>query len=89
MKIVSGAGVAVNIWDQSTAPFVTGARVPSVGKWYTLAAVGYSGGGQSLFLDFSGLNGDVTWRVSAYQIHRFDTEQEAWNFIHSNVFAES
>lgn len=89
MKIVSGAGVAVNIWDQSTASFVTGARVPSVGKWYTLAAVGYSAGGQSLFLDFSGLNGDVTWRVSAYQIHRFDTEQEAWNFIHSNVFAES
>lgn len=88
-KVVSGAGVRIFVWDRSTAQLAQQIRAPSVGKWYTAAAIGHSDGGQTLYLDFSGLDGDVTWRVSAYQIHRFDTEMEAWNFIHSNVYAES
>lgn len=89
MKIVSGSGVRLFVWDRSTAQLAQQIRCPSVGKWITAAALGHSDGGQTLYLDFSGLDGDVTWRVSAYQIHRFDTEMEAWGFIHSNVYAES
>lgn len=88
-KIVSGAGVKLHVWDRSTVQLATGIMAPSTGKWYTASAIGYSTGGQTLYLDFSGMNGDVTWRVSAYQIHRFDTEMDAWNFIQSNVYAES
>jgi hypothetical protein len=88
-NIVSGAGVRINVWNRSTVQLAANLQLPSIGKWYTVAAVGYSVGGETLYLDFSGNNGDVTWRISAYQIHRFNTEMDAWNFINSNVFAES
>jgi len=89
LKVVSGAGVRVFVWDRSTAQLAAGIVCPSLAKWNTFAAIGYSAGGQTLYLDFNGMDGDVTWRVSAYQIHRFDTLQDAQNFIMSNVFAES
>lgn len=88
-KVVSGAGVRINVWDRAAAQLVASARVNKIGYWQTFAAVGYSAGSQTLYLDFSGNDGDVTWRVSAYQIHRFDTQQEAFMFLQSNVFAES
>jgi hypothetical protein len=88
-KVVSGSGVRIFVWDRSTAQLAQQIRAPSVGKWYTAAAIGHSDGSQTLYLDFSGNDGDVTWRVSAYQIHRFDTQQEAFMFLQSNVFAES
>lgn len=88
-KVVSGSGVRIFVWNRSDSQLAQQIIAPSVGKWYTAAAIGHSDGGDSLYLDFSGLGGDVTWRVSAYQIHRFDTEMEAWQFIHSNVYAES
>jgi len=88
-KVVSGVGVRINVWDRASAQLVSGVRVNKVGYWQTFAAVGYSAGSQTLYLDFSGNDGDVTWRVSAYQIHRFDTQQDAFMFLQSNVFAES
>lgn len=89
LKVVSGSGVKAHVWDRSTAQLAAGMCPPSNGKWFTFAAIGYSAGSQTLYLDFSGRDGDVTWRVSAYQIHRFDTEMEAWTFIKSNAYAES
>lgn len=89
MKHVSGAGVNAYVWDRSTVQLAIAITNTVVGRWETFAAIGYSGGGETLYLDFSGKGGDVTWRISAYQIHRFDTLQDAQDFIASNVFAES
>ena len=89
LKVVSGSGVRAYVWDRSTAQLAAGMCPPSNGKWFTFAAIGYSAGSQTLYLDFSGRDGDVTWRTSAYQIHRFDTEMEAWTFIKSSAYAES
>ena len=68
---------------------MAGAVVPSLGKWFTFAAVAMASGGETIYLDFGGMNVDVTWRVSAYQIHRFSTEMEAHQFLESHAFAES
>jgi hypothetical protein len=89
MKVVSGVGVNVYVWNRSTIQFACAMHCSTNGRWDTFAAIGYSLGGDTFYLDFNGMNGDVTWRVSAYQMHRFDTRQEAQNFIMSNVFAES
>jgi hypothetical protein len=89
MKIVSGAGVLAYVWDRNTAQMATNIRGSVNGEWNSFAAIGYSAGGQTLYLDFNGLNGDVVWRVSAYQIHVFNTRERAQDFIASGVFAES
>ncbi len=89
IKVVSGAGVTVNVWDRATSQLVSGVVVPVVGKWYTFAAVAKATGGETLYLDFGGRNGDVVWRVSAYQMHKFDTEMDAYLFLDSCAFAES
>ena len=54
-----------------------------------IGALGYSAGGQQLYLDFGGANQTCTWRISAYQIHTFNTMQQAQTFLASDVFAES
>jgi hypothetical protein len=79
----------IMIWDRSAAQFAISIEAPSLNKWYTFAAIGYSAGGQSLQLDFKGSNEDCTWRTSAYQILRFDTLEQAQSFLDSGVFAES
>lgn len=81
----------VAIWNRSSNQFVTAMQAPALNKWYTFAAIGYSAGGQSLYLDFygSGTTEDCTWRISAYQIHRFDTLEQAQSFLASGAFAES
>lgn len=86
MKIVSGLGVRAWVWDRSTAQ-LAGFECNTIGKWYTFAALSYSPGGQTLLLDFGGLGGDATWRVSAYQLHRFDTREQAQDFIASRAYA--
>jgi hypothetical protein len=89
IKVVSGAGVTVNVWNRSTSQLMSGAVVPETGKWYTFAAVAKATGGETIYLDFGGRNGDVVWRVSAYQMHKFSTEMEAYQFLESHAFAES
>ena len=88
LKVVAGNPV-VYIWDRNTAQLATGMTVPKLNKWYTLTAMAYSAGSQNLYLDFGGNNATCTWRVSAYQMHRFDTQQEGSNFLASSVFVES
>jgi hypothetical protein len=88
MKVTAG-DLNVFIWDRSTANFAQGMKAPAVGKWYTFAGIGYSAGGQTLFFDFAGSNVNVTWRISAIQILRFDTFQQAQAFLNAGAFAES
>lgn len=81
----------VYIWDRATAQFAGLMSAPALNKWYTMAAIGYSAGGQTLYLDFGGgsVTENCTWRISAYQIHRFDTLEQAQSFLASGAFAES
>jgi hypothetical protein len=78
-----------SIWDRNTSQFVSLNSPPTLNKWYTFAAIAYSPGSQTLYLDFSGSNETCTWRVSAFQLHRFGTYQEAASFLASGAFAES
>lgn len=80
---------SILVWDRDTAQLVALMTAPALNKWYTFAAIGYSAGSQTLYLDFSGSNENCTWRVSAYQIHRFDTLEQAQSFLSSGAFAES
>jgi len=89
MKIVSGTSVNLYLWDRSTAQHSTNIACPNTGKWYTFASIAYSPGGQSYYLDIGGGGTDVTWRMSAYQLHRFETQKQAQQFVMSNVFAEN
>jgi hypothetical protein len=77
----------IHIWDRSSNQFATSMEAPAAGKWYTFAAIGYSPGGQSLWVDFSGSNEDCTWLVSAYQLHRFSSFEQAQAFVASGVYA--
>jgi hypothetical protein len=81
----------VYVWDRGSALLVTSMQAPTLNKWYTFAALAYSPGGQLLFLDFSGSNvtETCTWRISAYQMLRFDTLEQAQSFLVSGAFAES
>lgn len=78
----------VYIWDRSTAQFIGYVGAPKINTWYTYAGYGYSPDNQTLYLDFRGDNTDCTWRVSAYQMHRFDTMEEAQSFLVSGAFVE-
>jgi hypothetical protein len=78
-----------SIWDRNLNQFIVFAGPPVINKWYTFAAIAYSPGAQTLYLDFSGSNETCTWRVSAFQLHRFDTYQQAADFLGSGVYAES
>jgi len=81
----------VLVWDRGSAFMALDMQAPTLNKWYTLAALAYSPGSQSLFLDFSGgaVTETCTWRISAYQMLRFDTLEQAQSFLISGAFAES
>jgi hypothetical protein len=79
------------VWDRGNAFMALDMQAPTLDKWYTFAALAYSPGSQSLFLDFSGgaVTETCTWRISAYQMLRFDTLEQAQSFLVSGAFAES
>ena len=79
------------VWDRANAQMTINMQVPTLNKWYTIAALAYSPGAQQLFLDFSGgtVTETCTWRISAYQMLRFDTLEQAQSFLVSGAFAES
>ena len=88
VKMVSGQ-VNFYWWDRNTVQMAIQMQCPTVGRWYSFAAIAYSPGGQSMYLDIGGTGGDATWRMSAMQMHRFDTLEQAQSFLMSGVFAES
>ena len=90
MKRTAGNPIAY-VWDRGSAQMVIAMQAPTLNKWYTFAALAYSPGSQPLFLDFSGsaTTETCTWRISAYQMLRFDTLEQAQSFLVSGAFAES
>jgi hypothetical protein len=77
------------IWDRSTSNLAYNNTCPTLNKWYSFAAIGYSAGSQTLFLDTRGGGNDCTWRFSAYQIHRFDSYEEVQAFLANGVYADT
>jgi hypothetical protein len=76
------------VWDRGAARFIPGMTIPELNRWYTMAGIGYnSGTGETIFFDVSGDGGNCTWRVSAYQIHRFDNLTQAQMFFESGAYA--
>ena len=88
IKVTAGAP-KFYMWDQSTAQFATVITCETQNKWYSFSSVAYSPGSQTIFLDASGDNGTCTWRLSAFQIHRFDTRDEAVSFLATGAYTES
>jgi hypothetical protein len=90
MKVTAGNPIAY-VWDRANAKMAIGLQAPALNKWYTFAALAYSPGAQQLWLDFSGgtVTETCTWRISAYQMLRFDTQEQAQSFLVSGAFAES
>jgi len=90
MKRTAGNPIAY-VWDRGSAQMAIAMQAPTLDKWYTFAALAYSPGSQLLFLDFSGgaVTETCTWRISAYQMLRFDTLEQAQSFLVSGAFAES
>ena len=87
-KVTSG-NPTFNISDGSTAFYITGLTVPSKNIWYSYAAMAYFDTAKTLGVSFAGNNATCVWKLSAYQMHRFDTRTQAINFLSSNVFSES
>jgi hypothetical protein len=76
------------LWDRNIKQFVVFAEIPSLNRWYTMAAIGYSDGtAGTITVDFGGDGGDCTWRVSAFQALRFDTYAEANMYLESGAYA--
>lgn len=76
------------VWDRNTKQFVVSAEIPSLNRWYTFAAIGYSDGSAgTITIDFQGDGGDCTWRASAFQALRFDTYAEANMYLESGAYA--
>ena len=89
VKVTAGS-IVMQVSDLNLAQFAISMTVPDLNTWRTLTAIGYSPGGQLLYpLIFQGTGVTSTWRVSAYQLHKFDTRQEAANFLASGVYVES
>jgi hypothetical protein len=85
IKVVVGS-VMANLWDRSTNQGYIFASSNRTGAWDTFGFCSYSPGGQQLYLDFSGTGVSTTWRVSAYQIIRFDTQVEAVAYLTSSTY---
>lgn len=88
VKVTAGAPLFY-VWDRSNTQFSVFMSAPTLNKWYSFASIGQSTGASSLYLDVSGDGGICTWRLSAYQLHRFDTFNEAQAFLASGVYADT
>jgi hypothetical protein len=88
VKVTAGAPLFF-IWDRSASQLASSISCPTLNKWYSFAAVGYSAGSQALFLDTTGSNATCTWRLSAYQIHRFASYEEVQAFLANGVYADT
>jgi hypothetical protein len=87
-KVTAGAP-RFYVWDRGTSQFTIQMTCETQNKWYSFAAIAYSAGSQNLYLDVGGSNATCTWRLSAYQIHRFNSRDEAASFLASGAYTES
>lgn len=84
VKVVSG-GVQLFLWDRNLNQWFSGAQ-GVVGKWVTFGSIGYSAGGQTVYLDMGNFAGNCVWRISAFQVVRFDTKWEAIDYLNSRTY---
>jgi hypothetical protein len=84
VKVVSG-GVQLFVWDRNLNQWFSGAA-GVVGKWVTFGSIGYSPGGQTIYLDMGNAAGNCVWRISAFQVVRFDTKWEAIDYLDSRSY---
>lgn len=88
VKYVSGANVNLFVWDRSTVQAMTNLVATGTGRWRTFAGVFYSPGAQTWYLDFGNVNASSTFRLSAFQCRRFDSQEEARAFLESRAYVE-
>jgi hypothetical protein len=89
IKVTAGS-VGFDIWNQSTKQMARTLICPTVGDWYSFAGIGYSDAASgTLFLDAIGAGVTATWRLSAWQIHKFNTLAQAQAFLNSYAYAAS
>lgn len=77
-----------NMWSFNTDYFATLIQPPPDNKWYTYAAIGYSSGGQTMYLD-AFMDDTSVFRIQAYQVRRFDTYQDAQEFVSQGIYIAS
>jgi hypothetical protein len=87
IKVVSGAP-RFYYWDRANNLLAIGAAMPSLGNWYTFAAMGYQAAPGALYLDVGNTNAAAVFRVGPVQIRRFNTRGEAQAFLESMAFIE-
>ncbi len=85
------------VWNQNQvgelASLVYEARIPSLNKWYTLAGYAYLPTPlaiKNMYLDVQGptVGGtSTTWRMSAFQAHRFDNREDAVSFLSGGAYS--
>lgn len=88
VKLVAGVEHLVGIWDLSANQFAACVN-KVVGQWQTFASIAYSAdSGGTLGLTFAGggTGSTTTIRVGPYQMHRFNTFEEASNFLQGGAF---
>lgn len=88
LRMVSGGNLIARLWNRSTAQFGI-VNLGTDNQWHTYGGVGsIASGTPTLFLDFSDTGGGAaTWKVSAFQIKKFNTRAEAQDFLASQVYA--
>jgi hypothetical protein len=89
IKVTVGA-LTFNIWNRGTKQMARNFTCPSVGDWYSFAGIGYSDAASGqLYLDATGTGVNATWRLSAWQMHKFNTLAQAQAFLNSYAYAAS
>jgi hypothetical protein len=87
------------VWNQNQtgelATLVYEARIPALNKWYTLAGYAYLPSPlaiKNMYFDIQGPTAGgtaTTWRLSAFQAHRFDSMADAINFLSNGAYSHS
>lgn len=90
VKLISGS-VSVGVWDLANNQLYQGQTLTELNKWITIGSLGYASGVQALNLQFGGTGyvGNTTWRVSQYQLLRFDTRKEAEDYLYSRCYCQT
>lgn len=87
------------VWNQNQAgefaSLVYEARIPTLNKWFTFAGYAYLGtplAVKNMYFDVQGPTvggSNTTFRLSAFQAHRFDTFIDCVNFLSGGAYSSS
>ena len=90
IKIISGTIPTFLIWDGSGNQLASAINLPSLGTWYTVAAMGrVPAAAVNYYLDCqSNANGTVVVNYSGMQFRWFATKEQALNFLRQGVYVD-